>query len=168
MDCLNTFLKAASCTGEKPAAGTFIAKYNRIKGLCCMNKAQEIVSKKKNRCKKKESGGLLFMPKQKKSLRQPVSKRSRYNVKNWNEYNRSLKKRGRITLWMSEDVIAQWYHQGKKKKGGQFKYSDKCIEACCMVRKVYCLALRQTEGFVQSIIGQIQYHLLRRRYCICH
>lgn len=93
------------------------------------------------------------MPKQKKSPRKPTSKGSRYKVKNWSEYNRSLKNRGSITLWMSDDVIAQWYYKGKKQKGAQFKYSDKCIEACCIVRKVYRLALRQTEGLVKSIIG---------------
>jgi hypothetical protein len=93
------------------------------------------------------------MPKQKKLPRKPTSKGSRYKVKNWSEYNRSLKNRGSITLWMSEDVIEQWYYQGKKQQGAQFKYSDKCIEACCIVRKVYRLALRQTEGLVKSIVG---------------
>lgn len=93
------------------------------------------------------------MRKQKKSLRRPASKRGRYKVKNWNEYNRSLKKRGSLTLWMTEDAIEQWYYQGKKQKGGSFKYSDKCIEACGMIRKVYRLGLRQTEGLVTSLIG---------------
>lgn len=93
------------------------------------------------------------MAKQKKSPRKPTSKGGRYKVKNWSEYNSSLKKRGSITLWMSDDVIEQWYYKGKKQKGAQFKYSDKCIEACCIVRKVYRLALRQTEGLVESIIG---------------
>lgn len=93
------------------------------------------------------------MPKQKRSPRKPTSKGSRYKVKNWSEYSRSLKNRGSITFWMSEDVIEQWYYQGKKQRGGQLKYSDKCIEECCIVRKVYRLALRQTEGLVKSIIG---------------
>jgi hypothetical protein len=57
---------------------------------------------------------------------------------------------------MSEDVIAQWYYKGKKQKGAQYKYSAHCIEACCMIRKVYGLALRQTEGLVKSIVGLLQ------------
>lgn len=88
--------------------------------------------------------------------RKLTSKGSRYKVKNWSEYNSSLKNRGSITLWMSEDVIEQWYHTGKKQKGAQFKYSDSCIEACCIVRKVYRLGLRQTEGLVKSIVGLLK------------
>jgi hypothetical protein len=93
------------------------------------------------------------MPKQKKSPRKPTSKGSRYKVTNWKEYNRSLKNKGSIALWMSEDVIEQWYYKGKKQRGAQFKYSAECIEACCMIRKVYRLGLRQTEGLMESIIG---------------
>ena len=83
-------------------------------------------------------------------------KAGRYKVKNWSEYNRSLKKRGSITLWLSEDVRDQWYYRGKKQQGGQFKYSAPCIEACCIIRKVYHLALRQTQGLIESIIGILQ------------
>jgi hypothetical protein len=64
-----------------------------------------------------------------------------------------LKNRGSITLWLSEDAVESWKHKGKKQKGGQYKYSDPCIEVCCMIRKVYRLALRQTEGLVTSIIA---------------
>jgi len=110
------------------------------------------------------------MHKQKKSPSKPTSKGSRYKVRNWNEYNRSLKNRGSITLWMSDDVIEQWYYKGEKQRGAQFKYSAECIEACCMIRKVYRLGLRQTEGLVESIIGILKlemdvphYSVLSRR-----
>ena len=94
------------------------------------------------------------MPKQKKSPRSGNAKgKSRYKVKNWREYNRSLKNRGSLTLWMSEDVIERWYYKGPKQRGAQYKYSAECVEACCMVRKVYRLGLRQTQGLVESIMG---------------
>ena len=35
-----------------------------------------------------------------------------YRVGNWSEYNRSLKQRGSLTLWLSERVVEQWSHQG--------------------------------------------------------
>lgn len=95
------------------------------------------------------------MAKQKKSPRKPTSKGGRYKVKNWREYNRSLKNRGSITLWLSEDVMKSWYYDGPNQKGAQFTYSDACIEACCLVKKVYGLAWRQTEGFVGSIIKML-------------
>jgi hypothetical protein len=92
----------------------------------------------------------------KSNTRKPSRKAGGYKVNNWREYNRSLKNRGSITLWLSEDAIERWYYQGKKKKGGQPIYSDQCIEVCCMIRKVYRLTLRQTEGLVGSIIGLMQ------------
>lgn len=102
---------------------------------------------------KKEAGEFCFMRKNKNNTRPTSRKAGRYKVTNWKEYNRSLKNRGSITLWLSEDVHKQWYYKGKKRKEAQFKYSAQCIEACCMIRKVYRLALRQTEGLVESIIG---------------
>lgn len=84
--------------------------------------------------------------------RKSTTKGVRYKVTNWSEYNRSLKNRGSLTIWLSEEAIASWYHQGKKQKGAQFIYSEMCIETCCILRKVYHLPYRQTEGFMKSII----------------
>jgi hypothetical protein len=91
------------------------------------------------------------MRKQKKS-RPKSAKGERYKVTNWSEYNRSLKKRGSITFWLSEDVCSKWYYEGQSQRGAQQEYSDTCIELCCIVRKVYHLPLRQTEGLLESII----------------
>jgi hypothetical protein len=85
--------------------------------------------------------------------RKSTTKGVRYKVTNWSEYNRSLKNRGSLTIWLSEEAIASWYYQGKKQKGAQFIYSEMCIETCCILRKVYHLPYRQTEGFMKSIVG---------------
>lgn len=97
----------------------------------------------------------------KSNTRNPIRKADGYKVTNWAEYNSSLKRRGSITLWLSEDVVEGWRHkeQGEKQQGGQYKYSDSCIEVCCMIRKVYRLALRQTEGLVSSIIGLMKLNM---------
>jgi hypothetical protein len=92
------------------------------------------------------------MQKNKKKPRQCNTKSVRYKVTNWNEYNRSLKNRGSLTLWLSDDVVKTWYYQGKKQKGAQYVYSELCIETCCVLRKIYHLPYRQTEGFVSSIL----------------
>ncbi len=34
--------------------------------------------------------------------------KTKYRVRNWKQYNRSLINRGSITFWFSDDVIAQW------------------------------------------------------------
>lgn len=92
------------------------------------------------------------MKKQKQPRKLSRNKSGQYKVKNWSQYNRSLKNRGSITLWLSEEIKEQWYYRGEKQRGAQFKYSDQCIEACCIIRKVYHLPLRQTEGLLTSIM----------------
>ena len=32
----------------------------------------------------------------------------KYRVGNWSEYNRNLKNRGNLTIWVSEDAIDSW------------------------------------------------------------
>ncbi len=77
--------------------------------------------------------------------------KQRYRVRNWREYEAGLRKRGDLTLWFSEEAIAAWRAPTGEKPGGQTVYSDLAIEAGLTVRLVYRLALRQTEGFLQSI-----------------
>ena len=62
-----------------------------------------------------------------------------------------------LTLWFSEDGIDKWLkpETGKKKRGGQRKYSDECIILIFTLRQIYHLPLRQAEGFVRSIIKDI-------------
>ena len=33
---------------------------------------------------------------------------SQYKVRNWSRYNESLKNRGKLSLWISEDAIEKW------------------------------------------------------------
>ena len=84
--------------------------------------------------------------------RSRVTKGNRYKIINWNEYNQSLKLRGSVNIWMNTKAIKQWYYQGKTQRGAQYVYSNMCIELCLMLRKIYHLPLRQTEGFVSSLM----------------
>ncbi len=34
--------------------------------------------------------------------------KGKYKLKNWSEYNKSLKNRGDITFWLSEDALEKW------------------------------------------------------------
>ena len=42
--------------------------------------------------------------------------RKKYKVRNWSEYDRTLRSRGDLTIWLSEDVIDAWVpeHNGKR------------------------------------------------------
>ena len=67
------------------------------------------------------------------------------------EYNEGLRRRGDLTVWFDEEAIANWMADKTGKPGGQRVYSDMAIETGLVVRMVYKLAYRQTEGFLHSI-----------------
>src|SRR3990170_3724346 len=79
--------------------------------------------------------------------------KAQYRVRNWAAYNQSLVKRGSITLWISDEVLAAWQPppSGPRPRGGQKQYSDGAMECLLMVKAVYHLTLRATEGFAQSL-----------------
>src|SRR4030067_822678 len=83
----------------------------------------------------------------------PEEPKTKYRIRNWAMYNESLKKRGSITLWISEDVLQAWKPapEAVRRRGGQKQYSDGAIECLLMVKGVYHLAYRQTEGFAGSL-----------------
>jgi len=86
------------------------------------------------------------------------AKKATYRIRNWSDYNQSLVKRGSITLWIDEEVLANWHPQpaGKRKRGGQVQYSDQAIEALLMLKAGYGLPYRQTIGFAQSILSLLE------------
>ena len=79
------------------------------------------------------------------------AKQKKYHVRNWAEYNEGLHRRGDLTVWFDEEAIANWKADKTGKPGGQRVYSDMAIETGLVVRMVYKLAYRQTEGFLHSI-----------------
>ena len=79
------------------------------------------------------------------------AKQKKYHVRNWAEYNEGLRRRGDLTVWFDEEAIANWKVDKTGKPGGQRVYSDMAIETGLVVRMVYKLAYRQTEGFLHSI-----------------
>lgn len=87
----------------------------------------------------------------KRSHRHPKYKTA-YRVKNWHEYDQALRDRGDITLWISQDAIDAWTPPQTGKRGAQLLYSDIAIETALTLRLLFCLPLRQTEGFLHSIL----------------
>ena len=73
-----------------------------------------------------------------------------YKVQNWSEYNQALIERGSINLWISDDIYDSW-HDGKScsGKGSTRIYSDSAIELCYILKSLYRLPLRATQGFTQ-------------------
>lgn len=75
----------------------------------------------------------------------------KYKVTNWPQYNDSLRKRGDITIWFTESAISQWRPAKTGARGRPQEYSDHAIEAAILIRQVFHLPLRQTEGFMNSM-----------------
>ena len=86
------------------------------------------------------------MPQATQSEALPAAPRSK-----WPAYNAALKERGNITVWFSEDVVDAWIAGKEDRTGRPRTYSDLAIEVALTVRAVYHLALRQAEGFLQSV-----------------
>jgi len=80
-------------------------------------------------------------------------KKDKYRVTNWSSYNKSLVRRGNRSIWIEEEAISNWYYEGPSQKGGQYEYSDTCIECLLGLKVVFSLAYRQLEGFACSIIS---------------
>ena len=81
-----------------------------------------------------------------------VKSKAVYRVKNWSSYNRALIARGSLTVWLDDSLWNQWYAQGPSQRGAQFVYSDPTIEWMLTMRMLLKLPLRQTQGFIQSLL----------------
>ena len=78
--------------------------------------------------------------------------KTKYRVKNWPAYEAGLRKRGDVTVWFDEGCADSWNAPSSGLPGGQRRYSDLAIVTALTLRTVFHLALRQTEGFVGSLI----------------
>jgi len=78
--------------------------------------------------------------------------RAKRRVTNWAEYDAALRQRGSLTVWFSEEAIAGWKASPRTTRGGQPLFSNMAIQTGLILRTVFGLALRQTEGLICSII----------------
>ncbi|BBK40617.1 IS5 family transposase [Allostella vacuolata] len=79
--------------------------------------------------------------------RRPPAPKPRYRITNWREYNDALVRRGSITLWIDEAMVAGWRASG----GRGWRYSDQAIVCALSLRAVFGLTLRQTQGFLHDL-----------------
>jgi hypothetical protein len=50
-----------------------------------------------------------------------------YRVKNWHAYDQSLRDRGDLTLWISQDAIDAWSPPMTGKRGAQSVYAEALV-----------------------------------------
>jgi len=76
----------------------------------------------------------------------------KFEVTNWREYEAGLRRRGSLTLWVTPEALAGWHVPRRTIRVDQRRYSDLAIETALTLAWVFNLPLRQTEGFVRSIL----------------
>ena len=84
--------------------------------------------------------------------------KGKYKVVNWKAYNASLCRRGDITLWIDSSVLREWRDIDLSRKVvGEKQYPDSVILTCLTLCMQHHFALRQTTGFVRSLLKILGY-----------
>ncbi len=73
-----------------------------------------------------------------------------YKTKNWPACNEALKRRGSLTIWFDPEMT--WEAAPSGRRGRQQSYSDAAIQTCLSMKALFGMALRQTTGFVESLL----------------
>ncbi|MEQ6203605.1 IS5 family transposase [Sulfitobacter sp. HNIBRBA2951] len=74
-----------------------------------------------------------------------------YKTTNWSDYNKALKQRGSLSIWFDAEMA--WEAKPSGKRGRQQAYSNAAIQACLTIKVLFGLPLRQTTGFVESLLA---------------
>ena len=92
------------------------------------------------------------MPHKANAARRHHISRPQRKVTNWAEYDAALRQRGSLTVWVTDEAIEQWKAAPRTTPGAQSHYSDLAIATALILRAVFRLALRQTEGLIGSVL----------------
>ena len=85
--------------------------------------------------------------------------RQRHRVTNWPAYEASLRQRGSLTVWCTDEAIAAWAAEPRRTRGGQPWYSPLAILTALTLRAVFRLAYRQAEGLISSMVDLLGFSL---------
>ena len=75
---------------------------------------------------------------------------TKYKTTNWSSYNDSLKRRGSLSIWFDPEMV--WVPPPSLRRGRQQNFSDAAIQAGLTLKVLFGLPLRQTTGFMQSLL----------------
>ena len=77
-----------------------------------------------------------------------------YKTKNWPAYSEALKQRGSLSIWFDPEMA--WTPPPTGKRGRQARYSEAAIQTCLTLKALFGMALRQTTGFVESLLRLVR------------
>ena len=95
------------------------------------------------------------MPHKHNAARRHHIGKMKFKVTNWAEYEAGLRRRGSLTLWITQEALVGWAAPRRKTRGGQRLYSDLAIETTMMLGMVFGLWLRQSEGLLSSVLDMM-------------
>ena len=77
---------------------------------------------------------------------------------NWPQYNRSLINRGSLTFWVDASAMDNWFHHDHHdhhdhhgRRGRCQLYTDQTIATFLMLKGIFSLSLRATQGLLDSL-----------------
>lgn len=74
----------------------------------------------------------------------------KYRTTNWKAYNKALKARGSLLVWLDPEMC--WHGKPSGRRGRSEKYSDEAIQFCLTIKSLFNLPLRQAMGMAQSLL----------------
>ncbi|MFQ1894637.1 IS5 family transposase [Aeromonas veronii] len=73
-------------------------------------------------------------------------------VTNWPQYNKSLLNRGSLTFWVDAEAMRNWFHHDHHRRRGRSQlYTDQTISTFLMLKGIFSLTLRATQGLLDSL-----------------
>jgi hypothetical protein len=88
------------------------------------------------------------------------TRKGTYKITNWRKYNDSLVQRGSITFWFCEETVEKWRHDNATPKVGRpFVYSDTAVQSLLILRELFQIPYRQTEGLGRSLMNLMEIEL---------
>ncbi len=78
----------------------------------------------------------------------------KFKITNWPTYNKALINRVSITFWLDDEAIQAWYESAApSSRGRPQRYSDLAITTVLMIKRLFRLALRAAQGFIDSVFA---------------
>lgn len=73
-----------------------------------------------------------------------------HGIRNWPANNQALKRHCLLTIWFDPEM--SWDAVPKGRRGRHQTYNDAVMQTCLSMKELFGMALRQTTGFVESLL----------------
>ncbi len=78
--------------------------------------------------------------------------KSLHLITNWPTYNKSLINRGSLSFWVDAEAMSNWFHHDHHRRRGRSQlYTDQTICTFLMLKGIFSLTLRATQGLLDSL-----------------